>query len=52
MFPTGVFPDRSIYAVVKPILKNGDKRDVSNYRPISLLPAFYKFLEKVIYVRM
>jgi hypothetical protein len=49
---TGIFPDRLKYAVVKPILKNGGKRDVSNYRPVSLLPAFSKVLEKVIYVRM
>ena len=48
----GIFPDGLKYAVFKPILKNGDKSDVSNYRPISLLPAFSKVFEKVIYVRL
>jgi hypothetical protein len=52
MLSTGISPDRLKYAVVKLILKNGDKRVVSNYRPISLLRAFSKVLEKVIYVRM
>ena len=52
MLSTGIFPDRLKHAEVKPIFKNGDKSDVSNYRPISLLPAFSKVLEKVIYVRM
>ena len=52
MLSTGIFPDRLKYAVVKPIFKNGDKSHVSNYRPISLLPAFSKVLEKVIYLRM
>ena len=51
MLSVGIFPDRLKYIVVKPILKNGDKRDVSNCRPISLLPAFSVF-EKVIYARL
>jgi len=37
MLPSGIFPERLKYAVIKPILKNGDRSDVSNYRPISLL---------------
>jgi len=52
MFSTGVFPERLKYAVIKSIFKNGDRNNVSNYRPISLLPAFSKVFEKVLYVRM
>jgi hypothetical protein len=47
-----LFPDRLKYATVKPVHKKGSKHDLSNYRPISLLPAFSKDLEKIIYVRL
>ena len=50
MLSSGIFPERLKYAVVTPTLKNGDRSDMSNYRPISLLPAFSKMLEKVLYV--
>jgi len=49
---TGVFPDRLKYAVIKPIFKKGNKQDVSNYRPISLLTSFSKIIEKLIYTRL
>jgi hypothetical protein len=47
-----VFPDRLKYSVIKPLYKKGNKRDVSNYRPISLLTPFSKILEKVIQTRL
>jgi hypothetical protein len=47
-----IFPDRLKFAVVKPIFKNGDKYEPSNYRPISLLTTFSKVFERVIYNRL
>ena len=35
-----------------PIFKSGDKALFSNYRPISVLPCFSKFLERIIYNRI
>ena len=34
-------------ARIIPLFKSDDKRNVSNYRPISLLPQFSKILEKI-----
>ena len=44
---TGVFPDGMKCAKVVPLFKGGDKKQFTNYRPISLLPQFSKILEKV-----
>ena len=41
-FITGVFPSRMKIAKVIPMCKSGTKTDVTNYRPISLLPQFTK----------
>jgi hypothetical protein len=49
---TGVFPDRLKCAVVKPIFKEGNKQEIPNYRPISLLTSFSKIIEKLIYARL
>jgi hypothetical protein len=49
---TGVFPDRLKYAIVKPVFKKGNKQEISNYRPISLLTSFSKIFEKLIYARL
>jgi hypothetical protein len=49
---TGVFPDRLKYAVIKPLYKIGDKVDITNYRPISMLTVFSKVLEKTMYHRL
>jgi hypothetical protein len=45
----GVFPSGLKYALIKPIFKSGDKKNIANYRPISLLPSFSKILEKLMY---
>ena len=52
MFSTGVYPERLKYAEIKPLHKHGCKMDITNYRPISLLPSFSKIFEKLIYTRL
>ena len=49
---TGVIPTRLKYSIVSPVHKKGDKNNVSNFRPISLLPSFSKVFEKIIYKRL
>ena len=51
-FATGIVPSNMKVAKVIPIFKAGDISSINNYRPISLLPAFSKLLEKLIYKRM
>jgi hypothetical protein len=46
---SGIFPDRSKYAMVKPLHKKGDRLNVSNYRPVSMLSSFSKVFRKVMY---
>jgi len=49
---SGTFPTRLKYAIVKPLLKKGDKENIANYRPISLLTSFSKVFEQIIYDRL
>ena len=37
---------------MKPLFKKGDKTEISNYQPISLLPSFSKIIEKIMYKRL
>jgi fructose-1,6-bisphosphatase/inositol monophosphatase family enzyme len=48
----GVFPTRLKYSEIIPLFKNGDKTNVMNYRPISLLTSLSKVIEKAIFVRL
>ena len=49
---TGVFPDSLKKARVTPVPKEGDKCNLSNYRPISVPPVFSKVFEKVAYTQL
>ena len=46
---SGTFPSAWKKANIIPIHKKGDKMDIKNYRPISLLPICGKLFEKVIF---
>lgn len=49
---TCVFPKRMQIAKVTVLYKKGDKNELGNYRPISILPVFSKALEKILYQRL
>ena len=49
---SGIFPYQLKIARVIPLYKSGDKSDITNYRPISLLPVLSKIFEKLIHSRM
>ena len=49
---SGIFPDKLKIARVLPLFKSGDKCDIANYRPISLLPVISKIFEKLIHKRL
>ena len=49
---TGCCPDLLKLAKVIPIHKKDDPTQVTNYRPISLLPCISKVLEKIVYKRL
>lgn len=48
----GVFPTRMQVAKVTILYKKGDKNEMANYRPVSILPVFSKGLEKIILSRL
>ena len=48
----GVFPDRLKYAAIKPLHKNSDRCEMSNYRPVSLLKSFSKIFQMVMQTRI
>ena len=51
-FELGSFPDSWKSATIIPLYKGGDKTEVSNYRPVSLLPLPGKLIEKVAHAKI
>ena len=49
---SGIFPDKLKFARVIPLYKAADPANISNYRPISVLPCFSKMLERIMYNRL
>ena len=49
---TGIFPTEWKTARVTPIFKKGKKKDLNNYRPISVIPTVAKILEKIVYEQL
>ena len=47
-----VFPEKPNIAKVIPVFKKGDKQNIENYRPISILPVFSKVLERIMCNRL
>ena len=48
----GIVPDQMKKARVIPLFKADDQSLFTNYRPVSVLPSFSKFLERIIYNRL
>ena len=46
---TSIFPDDWKKAKVTPIFKAGDRSEVGNYRPISILPIVSKIMERAVH---
>ena len=49
---TGVFPSEWKKGNIVPCYKKGDKQNIKNYRPVSLLPICGKFFERLIFNEM
>ena len=45
----GIFPEEWKCSKVVPVFKQGDRTDLDNYRPISIVPVFAKVFERIIY---
>ena len=47
----GIVPDEMKIARVIPLFKAEDRDVFTNYRPVSILPSFSKFIERIVYNR-
>lgn len=51
-FNQGIFPNSLKQSLITPVYKSGDRDDVNNYRPISVLSSLSKILEKLLNNRL
>ena len=51
LFSEGIFPEQLQVAKVSPSFKVGNIEEIGNYRPISVLPIFFKVSERTMYKR-
>lgn len=51
-FNKGVFPSSLKRAIITPVYKSGDRDEISNYRPISVLSVITKIIEKLLNTRL
>ena len=49
---SGIVPKQLKLARVIPLFKSGEQDIFTNYRPVSVVPAFSKILERVMYNRL
>ena len=45
-YEKNIFPDSLKCAIIKPIFKDGNQNEITNYRPISILPILSKIFER------
>ena len=48
-FSLGIFPDDWKCARATPLFKQGDRDDLNNYRPISVISVVVKVFERIVY---
>ena len=48
----GEFPNKWKIGKIIPLFKGGDRENVNNYRPVSLLPLPGKLLEKIVHSKI
>jgi hypothetical protein len=51
-FTRGIYPSSLKIARIVPVFKSGQKTDIKNYRPISILSTINKIFEKLIHARL
>ena len=52
LLENGIFPEKMKIAKVISLFKDGDPENITNYRPISVLPCFSKAFERIMYNRL